>query len=90
MMGVYPIGSLVGLDSLELAIVVENSPETTQMLRPKVKLITDTSGNKTDGETVDLTEVDPVTKTFKRTIVKVLDPDKYGIRVADYFLARAV
>ncbi|HUU38116.1 MAG TPA: HD domain-containing phosphohydrolase [Candidatus Desulfaltia sp.] len=90
MMGVYPIGSLVGLNSLELAVVVENNPDTALLLRPRVKLITDASGNKRDGEIVDLSEVDPVTGKFVRTIVKVLDPDKYGIRVADYFLARAM
>jgi HD-GYP domain-containing protein (c-di-GMP phosphodiesterase class II) len=89
MMGVYPVGSLVGLDSLELAIVIENNPDTALLLRPRVKLITDASGNKIDGETVDLGEVDPETKKYLRTIIKVLDPDKYGIRVADYFLARA-
>ncbi|MFZ2055302.1 MAG: HD-GYP domain-containing protein [Candidatus Aminicenantales bacterium] len=90
MMGVYPVGSLVGLDSLELAVVVENNPDTVLLLRPRVKLIADASGNKIDGEIVDLSEVDPETRKFVRTIVKVLDPDKYGIRVADYFLARAM
>jgi len=90
MMGVYPVGTLVGLDSLELAIVIENSPDTILLLRPKVKLITDASGNKIDGDTIDLSEVDPETRKYFRTIVKVLDPDRYGIRVADYFLARAM
>jgi HD-GYP domain-containing protein (c-di-GMP phosphodiesterase class II) len=89
MMGVYPVGTLVALDSLELAIVVENNPDAALLFRPSVKIITDAAGNKRDGKTIDLSEADPKTGRPIRTIVKVLDHDKYGIRVADYFLARA-
>lgn len=89
MMGVFPVGSLVALDTGELAVVVENNPEAVFLLRPRVKLITDAAGNKNNGETVDLSEVDPGSRNYSRTVVKVLDPLKYGIRVADYFLARA-
>ncbi|MGB7294415.1 MAG: HD domain-containing phosphohydrolase, partial [Candidatus Aminicenantales bacterium] len=39
MMGLYPVGSLVGLDSLELALVVENNPDPALLLRPRIKLI---------------------------------------------------
>jgi len=88
MMGVYPVGSLVALNTGELGIVIENNPETAFLLRPIVKLITDPAGYKIDGETVDLSAVDPGRQAFSRSIVKVLDPLKYGINVADYFLAR--
>jgi len=87
MLGVYPIGTLVALSTDELGIVVETNSETAFMLRPKVKLITDEMGNKIYGEVVDLTEMDPNTKRYKRTIVKSLDPHKYNIQIADYFLA---
>ncbi len=90
MMGLYPVGTLVGLDSQELAIVVENNPDPAMLLRPRVKFITDASGNKRDGDIIDLSEGDPESGEHFRTIVKVLNPEKYGIRVADYFLARAV
>lgn len=89
MMGVYPVGTLVALDTGELGIVVKNHSEVAQMLRPCVKLITDRAGNKQDGEIVDLNELDPETKTYKRTILKSLDPEKYRVRVADYLLAQA-
>lgn len=89
MMGVYPVGSLVALDTGELAVVVEVNPESAFLLRPRVKLVTDSTGNKRDGETVDLSAVDPATQTHPRTVVKVLDPLKYGINIADYFLALA-
>jgi HD-GYP domain-containing protein (c-di-GMP phosphodiesterase class II) len=89
MMGVYPVGSLVALDTGELALVVENNPEAAFLLRPRVKLITDSEGNKKDGEIVDLSEAAAGSPSYSRTVVKALDPLRYGIRVADYFLARA-
>jgi HD-GYP domain-containing protein (c-di-GMP phosphodiesterase class II) len=89
MVGIYPIGTLVALDNGELGIVVEINSEVAFILRPKVKLITDGAGNKIDGEIVDLTDTEPVKKQYKRTIVKSLNPEKYGIKPSDYFLAQA-
>lgn len=87
LVGAYPIGSLVALDTGELGIVTEANPEVAFILQPKVKIIADERGNKLDGEIVDLAETDSDTDEYKRTIVKTLDPDKYDINVADYFLA---
>jgi HD-GYP domain-containing protein (c-di-GMP phosphodiesterase class II) len=89
LMGVFPIGTLVALTTGELAIVSDVSPDPKLMFRPKVKLITDSEGRLLDGEMVDLSERDPASNLFPRTIVKVLDPHAYGIEVADYFLAQA-
>jgi HD-GYP domain-containing protein (c-di-GMP phosphodiesterase class II) len=86
MVGVYPIGSLVSLDTKELGIVMEANSEVTFMLRPKVRIITNRKGEKIDGEIIDLTEMDPEKGNYKRTIVKSLDPNKYSIKVSDYFL----
>jgi hypothetical protein len=58
------------------------------MLRPKVKLITDKEKNKIDGEIIDLTGKDPETEKYKRTVIKILDPDEYDINIADYFIAQ--
>ncbi len=88
MIGRYPVGSLVVLSTGEIGIVFENNPQPVLAERPKVKLITDRLGNKTDGPLVDLTEEGDGPGTFRRTIFKTLDADKYKIRVADYFLAR--
>ncbi|MDH5705130.1 MAG: HD domain-containing protein [Candidatus Aminicenantes bacterium] len=88
MVGVYPIGSLVALNTEELGIVMEANPEVALMLRPKVKLITDRNGKKIDGEIIDLTEMNPTKGEYKRSIVKSLDPRQYNIQVADYFLAQ--
>jgi len=89
MIGAYPIGSLVVLKSGEIGIVFEANPHPAFQLRPKVKIIIDLNRKMIDGELVDLAEIDPVAAKFKRSIVKTLDAEKYGIRVADYFLAKA-
>jgi HD-GYP domain-containing protein (c-di-GMP phosphodiesterase class II) len=89
MIGAYPIGSLVALDSGELGIVFEANSHPAFQLRPKVKIIADVQGKMVDGEVIDLSDIDPEKAKFRRTIVKCLDPDKYGIRPADYFLAKA-
>lgn len=89
LMGVYPIGTMVALSTGELGIVADVNPDTKFMLRPKVKLIADAGGNLVDGDVVDLSDRNPETNRFPRTIVKVLDPTSYGIEVSDYFLAQA-
>jgi HD-GYP domain-containing protein (c-di-GMP phosphodiesterase class II) len=89
MMGVFPIGSLVALTSGEVGIVHDINPDSKLLLRPSVKLITDPEGNKVDGEVVDLAELVPETGRFRRTIAAPLDPSKYGVEVAEYFLAQA-
>jgi HD-GYP domain-containing protein (c-di-GMP phosphodiesterase class II) len=89
LMGVFPIGSFVALNTGELGIVFDLNPDPKLLFQPSVKLITDASGNKVDGEIVDLSEMDAETGRFHRTIATALNPNDYGIEVADYFLARA-
>jgi HD-GYP domain-containing protein (c-di-GMP phosphodiesterase class II) len=88
MMGVFPIGTLVALTTGEFGIVHDVNPDSKLVLRPSVKLITDVQGNKIDGEIADLAEKDAETGRYRRTIATSLDPSKYGIEVADYFLAQ--
>jgi len=89
MMGVFPVGSVVLLNTGEIGLVVETNQEVRFLLRPKVKIIVDPQGHKVDGEVVDLTEIDPENKKFKRTIVKEISAEEYGLNPADYFLAQA-
>jgi len=87
MMGQYPVGTLVLLDTGEIGIVIEANPELSQLLLPKVKIIADKNGNKIDGDIFDLAHQDPKTDDHDRTIVKSLNPEKYKIQVSDYFIA---
>ncbi len=89
LMGVFPIGTLVLLSTREAGVVFDVNPDARLILRPRVKLVTDMEGNRIDGEVVDLAAKDPVTDEYPRSIIKGLDPEKYGIEVSDYFLAQA-
>ena len=79
MVGYYPVGSMVALDTSELAIVVASNSDPTLVERPRVKLITDAVRHSIDGEIVDLSDFDPQTNRYRRTIVITLDAHAYGI-----------
>lgn len=81
--GVYPIGTLVLLDSNDMGIVYETN--STAADRPKLMVIVDNNGERVYGESIDLTERGEGGK-YLRTIVKTLDPNKYGISLAEYLL----
>ena len=83
--GIYPVGSVVILDSYELAVVVAPSTKPESYHQPVVKVIYDDLGIPVDPpRLVDLTDTDPATGEPVRTIIKTTDPEKYGIRVRDY------
>jgi hypothetical protein len=86
MTGIYPVGSVVILDSYELAVVVARSTRPECAHQPVVRVIFDDLGIPVDPpRTLDLTAVDPETAAPVRTIIKTTDPEKYGINVRDYF-----
>ena len=87
MVGVYPIGSLVALNTGEIGVIIETFSDVSSLLQPKVKLITDSQGNKIDGKTVDLRAQQSEMTGSSRKIIKPLNPQKYNIRVSDYFVA---
>jgi len=83
--GIYPVGTVVVLDTFELAIVVAANPEATALSRPLVRMLMDDRGNLLDDPTpVDLTTLSP-TGQFARTIIRTEDPQRYGINIGDYF-----
>ncbi|HWR59951.1 MAG TPA: HD-GYP domain-containing protein [Thermodesulfovibrionales bacterium] len=83
MIGVFPIGTLVLLDTKELGLVYGSN--TMFQDRPRVLIIIDGTGNRVQGSVVDLTEKDIVGK-YVRTIVKTMDPNRYKINLAEYML----
>jgi HD-GYP domain-containing protein (c-di-GMP phosphodiesterase class II) len=86
MTGFYPVGSVVILDSYELAVVVAPSTNPDRANQPVVRVIFDDLGLPVDPpRTLDLTELDPATGAPVRTIIKTTDPEMYGIDVRDYF-----
>jgi HD-GYP domain-containing protein (c-di-GMP phosphodiesterase class II) len=87
LIGVYPVGTCVILDNFEVAVVSSLSPDRQQLNRPSVRIVLNESGGvcPPPGDLVDLSERSP-DGGFLRSIVKVTNPDRYGIVVGDYFL----
>ena len=86
LLGIYPVGTLVVLDTFELAIVHSANPNPEAVSRPIVRIVSDERGNIAyPGRNVDLTEQD-VDGLYLRTIIKTENPDRYGINVGDYFV----
>jgi len=83
MVGVYPIGTLVMLDSKELGLVTESNQIFPT--RPRVLLIMDKQGNRVEGRIVDITEKDE-RDNYIRSIQRTMDPNKYKINLAEYLL----
>lgn len=86
LLGIYPAGTMVILDTYELAIVTAANADVNEVHRPMVRIISDQGGSITfPGFLANLADKDAA-GTPLRTIIKVTDPDKYGIRVSDYFV----
>ena len=84
--GIYPVGTFVVLDTFEFAIVQSANANPEMVSRPNVLIVSDTQGNMVHpGEVADLAEHDDA-GGYRRTIIKTADPDRYGVRVGDYFL----
>jgi hypothetical protein len=86
MLGIFPLGTLVLLNTNEMGIVVQTSEDSELIDRPRVCLVYYSDGEYRKGEIVDLREVDEGMKDFKRTIMKTLDPNEYNINVAEYLM----
>ena len=80
--GVFPIGTLLLLDTKELGVVYRNNPD--DLLRPKVRVFADEHGEKEIVEIVDLTRKDSKTGKFLRSVKQMVDPHKYGIDIQRY------
>ena len=86
LLGIYPVGTLVVLDTFELAVVTAANPRTDALSRPIVKIVSDEQGNMLHpAPEVDLAIPD-ASGDYPRTIIKTADPDRYGINIGDYFV----
>jgi len=83
--GIYPVGTVVVLDSFELGLVHAANPVETELSRPIVRLLSDAQGNLlADPPLADLLACDE-SGHYLRTIIRTDTPDRWGIRVSDYF-----
>ncbi len=86
LIGVYPVGTAVILDTYELALVTAANPDPQMLHRPMVRVVSDPTGIVIyPGFVANLAEQNEA-GSFVRSIIKVTNPDKFGIRVSDYFV----
>ena len=87
LIGIYPVGTCVILDTFEVAVVCATNPESQLLNRPIVRIALDPDGGRLapPGLAADLAEQD-ASGAFVRSIVKVTHPDRYGLTVGDYFV----
>jgi HD-GYP domain-containing protein (c-di-GMP phosphodiesterase class II) len=86
MLGIYPVGTLLKLDTDELGLVIE-SPEDSDKARPRVVLLlSDDQGRFRKGKTVSLEELDTQKGSYLRNIKKSIHPSAYGIQSAEFLL----
>jgi putative nucleotidyltransferase with HDIG domain len=86
MIGIFPLGTLVLLNTNEMGIVTQIQEDTELIDRPKACLLYYGDGEYRKGKVVDLKERDEATGDFKRSIVKTLDPNEYNINVAEFLM----
>ncbi len=83
--GVYPVGTLVVLDTYELAVVTRANPNIERLHQPEVKILSDPMGVPVARPyAVRLDALDPDSGRPRRSIIKTADPTRYGIQVSDF------
>ena len=85
LVGVFPIGSLILLNTHEIGIVYKSNHDPKLLDRPIILLVDRDQKGDAKKELADLTETDGG-GSYRRSIVKTLDPYKYHIDIAKYFL----
>jgi HD-GYP domain-containing protein (c-di-GMP phosphodiesterase class II) len=83
--GIFPVGSLVLLDTKEIAITYKANSDPELLDRPQVIVIHRDGEGEVKKSFVDLSEPGSA-GAYKRSIVKTLDPIKYHIDIVKYFI----
>jgi HD-GYP domain-containing protein (c-di-GMP phosphodiesterase class II) len=87
LIGIYPVGTCVILDTFEVAVVSGADPDSSQLNRPLLRIVVNADGGAIPppGMPASLTERDEA-GNYRRSIVKVTSPSRYGLTVGDYFV----
>jgi hypothetical protein len=84
--GIIPIGSLVMLDTNELAVVLKPAADPADAEHPYVRVITDENGTAVEnGRELDLHEKDD-TGDYRYNIVHLIDNTEHKFDTARYFV----
>ena len=83
--GLYPVGTMVELDSGDLGMVINLPSDPIHFNRPQVKLIVDQAGRRLeDGAVLDLSETGRG-GGFLRSVERTLDCREYGVSITRFF-----
>jgi len=86
MIGVYPVGTLVELNTGEMGLVSEN-PEQSDGAHPLVIILIPADGQGyTRGETVDLSERETSGGRHTRSVLKTYNPTLFGVQPAEFII----
>jgi HD-GYP domain-containing protein (c-di-GMP phosphodiesterase class II) len=89
MVGLYPVGTILKLDTGELGLVVDY-PREDERARPEILLLEDDGqGGLKGGKTVDLAQRDEKTGSFLRNVLECHHPSKLGLQPSQLFLKEA-
>lgn len=84
-LGIYPVGSVVELDSGELAIVITVKPD--KHLLPTIMIIRDSKGvPRYPPQIINLDNFKDPEGAPRLMITKVIDPESVGIDLSDYMI----
>ena len=84
--GIIPIGSLVLLDTNELAVVLKPAADPAEAEHPYVKVVTDAQGNAVEnGREIDLHEKDEGGE-HRCNIIRLIDNTEYKLDTNRYFV----
>lgn len=84
MVGVYPVGTLLKIDTGEIALVAKGNSQGDARRPCAVLLKPDGSGGFVSGKTVELQDKDPSTGKYLRNIVSSHHAAELGIQPAQY------
>ena len=87
MLGVYPVGTLLRLNTGELALVLK-TPAQKGERRPLAGLMQpDNTGGYQQGEVIDLADRDPETGEYLRDITETYHPSTFGIQPVEHIFS---
>jgi len=86
MLGVYPVGTLLQLDTGEKGLVVSAGEDENKTRPLIILLVSDNQGGYIKGKSVNLAEQNPDTGKFSRNIVSTCHPSTYGIQPAEFIV----
>jgi HD-GYP domain-containing protein (c-di-GMP phosphodiesterase class II) len=81
-MGIYPVGSIVELDTGDIGVVVKQNQECRCLHRPTVQLVSSSGG---EGEVVDLAERSTGQNRYRRTVARTIHDRESGINKHSIF-----